>query len=158
MQTENDGRNGFDFFIGNWNVKHRKIKELLKGCTEWDEFESTVVDRAIMGGIGNLEEMIFERAAGRFYGTSLSIFNPKSGKWSQYWVDSASAVLQAPMVGEFKNGRGEFFSQEEFEGETVLACAIWSNFTQNSCRWEQALSKDGGKTWETNWVMEFTRA
>ena len=24
-------------------------------------------------------------------------------------------------------------------------------------RWEQAFSADGGKTWETNWVMEMTR-
>jgi hypothetical protein len=29
--------------------------------------------------------------------------------------------------------------------------------TPDSCRWEQAYSADGGKTWETNWIMEFTR-
>jgi hypothetical protein len=27
----------------------------------------------------------------------------------------------------------------------------------NSCRWRQAFSADGGKTWETNWIMDFTR-
>ena len=157
MQPENDGRNDFDFFIGSWKVHHRKLKELLKSSTEWDEFESTVVDRAIMGGIGNLEEMIFEREAGRLYGTSLSIFNSKSGEWSQYWVDSASTVLQLPMVGKFKNGVGEFFSEDEFEDRKVLARALWYDITENSCKWEQALSEDEGRTWETNWVMEFER-
>jgi hypothetical protein len=27
-----------------------------------------------------------------------------------------------------------------------------------SPRWEQAFSPDGGTTWETNWVMDFTRS
>jgi hypothetical protein len=157
MDTQNDGQNDFNFFFGSWKVHHRKLKELLKNPTEWDTFESTVTDRAIMGGIGNLEEMIFERESGRLYGNSLSIFNSKSGEWSQYWVDSASAVLQDPMVGKFKNGVGEFFSEDEFEGRKVTARARWYDITTNSCKWEQALSDDGGKTWETNWVMEFER-
>ncbi len=157
MNTQNDGRNDFNFFIGNWKVQHRKLKEVLKECAEWSEFESTVTDRSIMGGIGNLEEMIFERESGRLYGTSLSIFNPKSGQWSQYWVDSASAVLQDPMVGKFDNGVGEFFSEDEFEGRKVLARARWYDITEKSCKWEQALSDDDGKTWETNWIMEFER-
>src|SRR5690348_4521457 len=121
MQTENDGRHDFDFLVGSWKVQHRRLKEILKGSNEWDTFESTVVDRAIMGGIGNIEEMTFEREAGRFYGTSFSTFNPKTKEWSQYWVDSANGVLQAPVVGRFKNGRGEFSSDEEFDGRKVLA-------------------------------------
>ncbi|MBC7875670.1 MAG: hypothetical protein H7Y59_00750 [Anaerolineales bacterium] len=157
MQTENDGRNDFDFLVGSWKVHHRRLKELLKGSTQWDEFESTVVDRAIMGGIGNIEEMTFERESGRLYGTSLSIFNPKSTEWSQYWVDSANGVLQDPVVGKFKNGVGEFSSEEEFEGRKVLARSLWYDITPNLCKWEQALSDDEGKTWETNWVMKFER-
>jgi hypothetical protein len=34
---------------------------------------------------------------------------------------------------------------------------VWSRITQRSCRWEQAMSLDGGKTWKTNWIMDFTR-
>jgi hypothetical protein len=29
--------------------------------------------------------------------------------------------------------------------------------TPTTCRWEQAFSDDGGKTWEVNWIMEFRR-
>jgi hypothetical protein len=157
MSTEKDGRHDFDFFVGSWKVYHRRLKEILKNSGDWEEFQSTVTDRNIMGGIGNLEEMVFERETGRAYGTSLSIFNPPTGQWSQYWVDSTNAVLQDPMVGKFTNGVGELFSEDEFEGRRVLARAIWSHITETSCRWEQALSDDEGKTWETNWIMEFER-
>jgi hypothetical protein len=157
MQTENDGRHDFDFFVGNWRVHHRRLREILKGSTDWEEFESTVVDRTIMGGIGNLEEMTFQRETGASYGTSLSLFNPKTRQWSQYWVDSVNAVLQDPMVGRFKDGVGEFFSAEEYDGRTIACRAIWSQITETSCQWEQALSEDVGKTWETNWIMKFER-
>lgn len=152
-----DGRHDFDFFIGKWKVKHRKLKALMQGSAEWDEFESTVEDRKILGGIGNFEEMTFQRESGAFYGVSISLFNPKTAEWSQYWVDSANAVLTSPMVGKFNNGVGQFFAEDDLDGKPVMARAIWSKVTANSCQWEQALSDDGGKTWETNWVMEFER-
>lgn len=55
-----------------------------------------------------------------------------------------------PTIVEFKNGRGEFYDQEPFNGR-----AIWVRFTifsinADSAQSEQALSDDGGKTWETN--------
>ena len=34
----------------------------------------------------------------------------------------------------------------------------WSGVEGPTPRWEQAFSTDGGSTWETNWVMDFTRA
>jgi hypothetical protein len=88
---------------------------------------------------------------------TLRLFDPKSKEWSIYWVSRTSGILDPPMVGRFENGRGEFFSQELHEGRHVFSRFIWSEITENSCRWEQALSDDGGKTWETNWIMEFTR-
>ena len=33
----------------------------------------------------------------------------------------------------------------------------WSQITDKSARWDQALSYDAGKTWDTNWLMEFKR-
>lgn len=61
------------------------------------------------------------------------------------------------MVGEFRDGRGEFYDQETFQGRSIYVRFIWSGMTSTSCRWEQAFSADGGRTWETNWIMEFTR-
>jgi hypothetical protein len=62
------------------------------------------------------------------------------------------------MIGAFANGRGEFYAQESFHGRTILARNSFSDITPDSSRFEQAFSADGGKTWETNWVMTFTRA
>jgi hypothetical protein len=61
------------------------------------------------------------------------------------------------MIGDFKDGRGEFFDQEEFNGRMILARNGFSNITPNSSRFEQAFSDDEGKHWGTNWLMTFTR-
>jgi hypothetical protein len=62
-----------------------------------------------------------------------------------------------PTVGEFKNGRGEFFDQEPFNGRTILVRVVWSNVTSNSHQFEQSFSDDGGKTWESNFGATLTR-
>ena len=47
-ESEHDGRTDFDFLIGSWNIQHRRLKERLKGCTEWEEFEGTGKVRHIL--------------------------------------------------------------------------------------------------------------
>jgi len=157
MQTEHDGRTDFDFIIGRWKVHNRSLRQRLKGSSDWQEFEATSVARKILGGIGNIDEITFDRETGPIDGMALRLFDPKSQKWSIYWSSSTTGVLDTPMIGKFENGRGEFFAQELHESKHVYSRFIWSEITENSCRWEQALSPDGGKTWETNWIMEFTR-
>jgi hypothetical protein len=159
MRTKNggpDGRTDFDFLIGSWIVRNRRLKERLKGCTDWEEFESTCRARAILGGLGNMDEFTMERASGRDLAITVRLYNAVTGEWSIYWA-ARNGTLDVPMVGRFEGPRGEFFSQEVFEGRHVFNRFIWTVMTPDSCRWEQAYSADGGKTWETNWIMEFTR-
>jgi len=87
----------------------------------------------------------------------LRLFDPKSKEWSIHWSTDRMGTLDIPMIGSFKDGQGLFYAQEIFEGRHVYSRFIWSMITANSCQWEQALSADGGKTWETNWIMEFKR-
>lgn len=154
---KHDGRADFDFLMGGWKVHHRRLRERLKGSNSWEEFEGTSVARKILGGIGNFDENVMDRASGRLEGVTLRLFDPTSQQWRLYWADSLTGLLQPPMIGGFENGRGEFFDQETFEGKSIFSRFIWSDITETSCRWEQAFSSDGGKTWETNWIMEFTR-
>jgi len=70
---------------------------------------------------------------------------------------SAGGTLSLPTVGEFKNGRGEFFNQETLNGRAIYVRFVISAITPNSCRFEQAFSDDGGKTWEVNWIAIDTR-
>ena len=135
----------------------KRLRERLKGSTSWEEFESASLARKILGGLGNIDETSMPRESGGVEGFSLRLYDPKSRQWSIYWADSIHVELQIPMVGGFEDGRGEFYSQEIFEGRHVYCRFIWSKITANSAQWEQACSEDGGKTWETNWIMEFER-
>jgi hypothetical protein len=157
MHPENDARNDFDFLIGTWKVHHRSLKQRLKGSTEWLEFDGDTVCRKILNGLGNLDENIIQRKTGPVHALTLRLFNPASREWSIYWSTDLTGALDVPMIGGFKDGRGEFYSQEVFENRHIYNRFIWSKITASSCQWEQAFSIDGGKTWETNWIMEFER-
>jgi hypothetical protein len=59
--------------------------------------------------------------------------------------------------GRFVNGVGVFYADDSLRGKTVKVRFTWTHPTPNTAHWEQAFSGDGGKTWETNWVTDFTR-
>ena len=157
MQSENDGRDDFDFLVGTWKVHHHRLVERLKCSTDWEEFEGDTVDRKILNGLGNLDENILHRKTGSVHAMSLRLFNPESKEWSIYWSTDLTGTLDVPMVGGFTDGRGEFYSHEVFQGRHIFCRFIWSKITANSAQWEQAFSIDGGKTWETNWMNTFER-
>ena len=82
---------------------------------------------------------------------------PRSRQWSLNFANSASGALSQPTIGGFNDDRGEFFDQETFEGRAILVRFVISPATADSCRFEQAFSKDGGKNWEVNWIATDTR-
>ena len=151
------GQADFDFIIGSWSIRNRRLVEPLTGSTTWEEFDSTAVSHKVWGGAANLEEWEGESPRGRIQGLAVRMYNPASGQWSIYWGNRANGTLDTPVLGEFKDGRGEFYDQEEFRGRSIYVRIVWSDITPRSCRWEQAFSQDGGKTWEVNWIMEFAR-
>jgi len=71
--------------------------------------------------------------------------------------NSAGGTLSAPVFGEFKNGRGEFFGQDSLNGRAILVRFVITPLTPDSIRFEQSFSDDAGKTWESNWVATDTR-
>jgi hypothetical protein len=157
MTETQDGRNDFDFLIGSWNSKQRRLRERLKGSNSWEEFPAKLEVRKILGGMGNVDELVMERESGVMRGLTLRLYDLRSRQWSIYWADGVHAALQLPEVGGFKDGVGEFYCQEPFEGRMIFSRFIWCNVADGFCRWEQAFSEDGGKTWETNWTADFSR-
>jgi len=155
--AQRDGQHDFDFEIGTWKTHISRLVRPLTGSTTWIEFEGTSVVRKIWNGRANLVELEVDGPTGHIEGLSLRLYNPQSHQWSLNFANSSSGTLSQPTIGEFKNGRGEFYDQESFNGRTILVRNVWSDITPDSCRFEQAFSDDGGKTWEVNWIATDTR-
>ncbi|MDX1388252.1 MAG: hypothetical protein R3344_03630 [Acidobacteriota bacterium] len=151
------GARDFDFLLGDWKIHNRRLTERLVGADTWDEFEATLSVRSILGGLGNVDEFRANWNGKEVEASTLRVFNPSTAEWSLYWVDNLTAVVQPPVVGRFREGRGEFFAHDTHDGIAVLVRFIWSGISRMSAKWEQAFSTDEGKSWETNWTMEFTR-
>ncbi|HYT21016.1 MAG TPA: hypothetical protein VEW05_12400 [Candidatus Polarisedimenticolia bacterium] len=156
-RTERDGQHDFDFDIGTWKTHLRRLVHPLTGSTTWIELEGTTIVRKVWNGRANLAELEADGPTGHIQVLSLRLYNPEARQWSLNTANSKGGILSQPTIGEFKNGRGEFFDQETFNGRTILVRNVWSDITPDSCRFEQAFSDDGGKTWELNWIAVDTR-
>lgn len=151
-----DGQHDFDFEFGAWTVQLSRLQQPLTGSTTWVDYEGTSIVRQVWDGRANLGELEVD-GTGHIQGLSLRLYNPESQEWRISWANSRDGTLGPPMIGGFRNGRGEFFGQESFNGRAIYVRFIFSDITPTSFRFEQAFSDDGGKTWEPNWIATFTR-
>ncbi len=154
---QRDGQHDFDFAFGTWETRLWRLLNPLTGSNRWAEYEGTTVVNKVWNGQANLAELEADGTEGHLQVMSLRLYNPQSSQWSLYAASSRNGTLSVPTVGEFKDGRGEFFDQETLNGRSILVRNVWSDITADSCRFEQAFSDDGGKTWEVNWIAVDTR-
>ena len=156
--TPRDGQHDFDFEIGTWKVHLKKLQHPLTGSTTWIEFDGTVAARAVWDGRANFDEFQADSPSGHIEGLTLRLYNPQARQWSLYWANPKDGTFSGPpQVGEFKNGIGEFYCQDTYNGRMILIRYVWSAITPNSAHFEQSFSTDGGKTWEVNWITDQTR-
>lgn len=151
------GQHDFDFEIGIWKTHLKRRVHPLTGSTTWVECDGTTLVRKVWGGKANLVELEADCPGGHFEGLSLRLYDPRSHQWSLNFSDANEGTLSQPTIGEFKNGRGEFYDQEPLNGRAILVRFVISDITPHSCRFEQSFSDDGGKTWEGNWIATDTR-
>jgi uncharacterized protein DUF1579 len=154
------GVHDFDFLAGSWRVHHRRLKERLADSHEWITFEGTCSMRPLMQGYGNVDDNFLDMPGQPYHGVGLRAYDTKTGEWAIWWVDGRMPhnSLDPPVKGRFENGVGMFYSDDTLRGKPIRVRYTWSHITPSSARWEQAYSPDGGKTWETNWEMQFERA
>jgi hypothetical protein len=153
-----DGQHDFDFELGSFKIHLKRLLHPLTGSTSWVEFDGTSVTRKIWDGRAQLEEFETDSAAaGHIEGLTLRLYDPRSHQWSLYWANSKGGSIFPPQIGEFKNGRGEFYAQDTLNGKSIFVRFIWSDTTTNTPHFEQSFSDDGGKTWEVNWITDQTR-
>ena len=153
-----DGVHDFDFLHGTWRIHNRKLRNPLAGSTDWYEFDGRAVERPFWDGQGNLEEYEATLPDGSpIRGMALRLYNPAARRWTINWASSTSGTLDPQMTGAFRDGRGEFYSHEDYKGRMILVRFIWTSLGPDTARWEQAFSADAGASWETNWIMDFAR-
>ena len=153
-----DGQHDFDFEVGSFKIHLKRLLHPLTGSTSWVEFDGTSVTRKVWDGRAQLEEFETDSpAAGHIEGLTLRLYDPQSHQWSLYWANSKGGPIEPPQIGEFKNGRGEFYAQDMLNGKSILVRFVWTNTTTGTPHFEQSFSDDGGKTWEVNWITDQTR-
>lgn len=145
----------FDFLVGKWNFVNRRLKKRWVGSDEWETFPASLTCESRLDNIVNMDEGYFPTKG--WSGMTLRVFSPKRRQWCLYWINSSTGELFPPVVGGFKGDHGEFYGEDTDEGRPVKVVFRWTRLGPDNARWEQAFSLDG-KQWETNWIMEHTRA
>ena len=149
-----DGQRDFDFLLGKWKYHLKRLQNPLTGSKSWIEFDGTGVCRPIWNGNAQIDELDVNGPTGHVQGLTLRLYNPESRQWSLNWANASKGTLDVPTIGSFKDGRGEFYDQEPYNGRTILVRYVWTGTTSSSPHFEQSFSDDGGKTWEVNWITD----
>lgn len=157
QNTDGNRQHDFDFEIGVWKPHISRLVKPLTGKKTWVEFEGKTVVRKVWQGRANLAELEADGPAGHLEVLCLRLYNPHSHQWSLNYANSSEGLLMPPVVGEFKDGRGIFFGQDQLNGKPIFVRNVISDITQNSWRFEQAFSNDGGESWEVNFIETLTR-
>jgi hypothetical protein len=159
-----DGAHDFDFLLGDWKAHVKRLPERLVGSTAWIEYDGISRHHSVLGSSANFEEFEVDSpkappgAIARIKAQTLRLYNPDSHQWSIYGLDVDKGQMGLPpVVGQFTDGLGELFDNEEWKGRMVLVRYQWSHTGHDHAHMEQAFSADGGKTWEVNWICDLTR-
>ena len=155
--SKDSSRHDFDFLVGGWKIRNRKLKEPLSGRDEWDEFDATQNLSQILLGFGNFDIFSTEFDGKPFEGFTLRLFDPQTCLWTIYWADSNAVKLDNGKVGSFDGDIGEFFARDVFAGKNIFVKFHWDKHNPEAPIYSAAYSVDEGQTWEWNWYAYFAR-
>ena len=147
----------FDFAFGTWKTHIKRLLHPLSGSSEWAEYDGTHVIDKVWDGSANLGVLDANGAAGHVEALSLRLYNPASHQWNVSYANPREGKLGGTVAGAFDNGHGAFFGVDTFDGRPVFVRELYVPLGPDRRQLEVAYSIDGGKTWETNWIMTDTK-
>jgi hypothetical protein len=154
MRERSDIRN-FDFFVGDWSVQNKRLKTRFAGARDWETFPASAKAQSLLGGRVSVDEINIPHL--QVQGLSIRVFDPERKIWSDRWLTRDSGSIEEALTGGFQRGVGTFYGDTSFNGKPIKVRYLWKDIERRSFTWEQAASLDGGRTWETNWIMKFRR-
>jgi hypothetical protein len=139
----------FDFWIGDWEaygIKGQKagdsrIELILDSCIILENWTSTSVTKGI-----------------RYAGKSYNTWNTTTQKWQQYWVDNAGGITEY-FNGHYEEGKMilETANLKQADGTYKIMKMTFHNLGPDKVRQHGESSIDGGKTWKTDFDLEYRR-
>jgi hypothetical protein len=162
LGNRQSGINDFDFLLGTWTIRSLRRTNALARDREgvWEEFSAThtAAGKDLDGRviIDHFEGILPCGEVRK--GMTIRAYDEETRQWSLVWLDNRNPPDFRPLLGGFENGVGLFFQAIEAPDDRPLRVRFtWDRITTDTARWQQAFSFDGGNTWDTNWVMEFTK-
>ncbi|MES2847569.1 MAG: hypothetical protein V4685_00825 [Bacteroidota bacterium] len=139
----------FDFWIGEWEVfdtsgkkaGDSKISVLLDSCIILEEWASATVVKGI-----------------RYAGKSYNTYNAAKKSWQQYWVDNAAGVTEY-FNGHYKDKKMILETDNEKQANDTFKIQrmTFHDLGRDKVRQHGENSVDGGKTWTTDFDLEYRR-
>lgn len=139
----------FDFWIGEWeafgtdNKKagDSKITVMLDSCIILEEWLSATVAKGL-----------------RYAGKSYNTYNAAKKRWQQYWVDNAGGVTEY-LYGHYEKGKMivETANEKQPDGSVKIQKMTFYDLDPDKIRQHGESSTDGGKTWKTDFDLEYRR-
>jgi hypothetical protein len=147
----------FDFAFGTWKTHIRRLLHPLSGSGEWVEYDGTHVIDKVWDGRANLGVLDASGAAGHVEALSLRLYNPDTHQWNVSYANPREGKLGGTVTGAFDGGRGTFYGADALDGRPIFVRELYVPLGPDRRQLEVAYSADGGRTWETNWVMTDTK-
>ncbi|UHQ23996.1 hypothetical protein LVB77_04570 [Lysobacter sp. 5GHs7-4] len=146
------------WLVGNWDVRHRRLKERLTGSQDWQDFAGSSACWLALGGLGSVDDNIVELPGDRYRGMTVRAYDPASDQWAIWWLDGRNPThIDPPVRGRFHGDDGEFVGRDTLRGKPIVMRFRWHEVHGREPWWEQAFSPDDGASWEVNWRNYFTR-
>ncbi len=147
----------FDFWVGEWDVLNRNRP--TDESTWYDTGMATARVYPVVAGCAIVEHWRGNAYGSFIEGFSLRSFNPNTGQWelALLWPTDGRPRFGV-LRGGFRHNRGEFFSRGiGAQGDTTFTRFTFSDITPQTVLWQDGNSADGGRSWSSSWIMEFTR-
>lgn len=152
-----DGAHDFDFDLGTWRTEIVRRVHPLSGSGEVMRLSGTVTVRPLWDGKAQVEEIEADGPNGHWEGMTVFLYDPGAHQWSMNFANSSVGKFTIPMIGSFRDGRGELVGSDTLDGRAIMVRAVWSDITPSSHTYEESYSDDGGHSWQTAFTAHKTR-